>query len=167
MPLLTRAYSDGCTKRHLFFVYIVRMNNMLKKSRQFDLIEPPAELLGKVMKSISEERRLIPVKLRIFLLSAGLIGTIISIFPAVKMLKTGFIESGFLQFSSLIFSDAGIVLANWQNYFSTLLESLPVMSLIVFLAVILFALEFLKLLSGDIKAMYKNLNINLKLNLWT
>ena len=140
---------------------------MSKKSLQFDLIEPPAGLLGKVMDGIAEERRLIPIKQRIFILSLGLAGAIVCFFPAFKMLKTGFSESGFWQFFSLIFSDAGVVLANWQNYVSSLLETLPVMSLILFLAVIFFVLEFLKLLSRDMKTIFTKLNINLKLNLWT
>ncbi|MCX6744107.1 MAG: hypothetical protein NTX82_01125 [Candidatus Parcubacteria bacterium] len=140
---------------------------MSKKLIQFDLIEPPAELMGKIINRIAEEHRLIPIKQRIFLFSVGLAGSVIGFFPAFKMLKSGFAESGFLQFFSLIFSDAGILLANWQNFVSSLLETLPVMSLVIFLAVIFLVLEFLKLLSRDIKTMFNKLNINMKLNLWT
>ncbi|OGY40908.1 MAG: hypothetical protein A2Y82_03505 [Candidatus Buchananbacteria bacterium RBG_13_36_9] len=116
--------------------------------------EPPNDLLGKIMKRINQEKRLLTLKRRLFILATGLTGAIVLFIPALKGVISGFAQSGFIQYFSLLFSDAEIVLAYWQNYALSLLESLPVMSLILLLATVFAILELLKLLAKDLKNIY-------------
>jgi len=116
--------------------------------------EPPVGLLAKILERINQEKRLLTLKRRLAIFSAGLIGAIILFIPALKGVIAGFAESGFTQYFSLLFSDAEIVLAYWQNYVFSLLETLPVVSLILFLAIILAILELLKLLVKDLKNIF-------------
>ena len=113
--------------------------------------ELPGGLLAKIIYRINEERRFLTIRRRIFLFSIGLVGSLVAFIPAFKMAKSGLIESGFTQFFSLLFSDAGIVIANWQSYSYSLLETLPVLGLMALLATVLVFLESLKLLSKDIR----------------
>jgi len=115
---------------------------------------PPDDLLGKIMQRIDQEKRLLTLKRRLFLFSAGLIGAIILFIPALKGVISGLTQSGFIQYFSLLFSDAEIVLAYWQNYALSLLETLPVMSLILLLATVFAILELLKLLANDLKNIF-------------
>lgn len=113
--------------------------------------EPPVGLFERIMRRIDEERRLITVKRRVFLFSAGLFVTIVALVPAARMAWNGLTESGFLKFLSLIFSDAEIIAGYWQNFVMSLLETLPVMGLVLFLAVTLAFLEMLKLWTKNLK----------------
>jgi len=71
--------------------------------------------------------------------------------PVSKSVYINFAESGFFKFFSLIFSDFNAVMASWKNYLISLLETLPVMNLILLLAVFLIFLEALKFLAKNIK----------------
>ncbi|MFA5188789.1 MAG: hypothetical protein WC460_05495 [Patescibacteria group bacterium] len=113
--------------------------------------EPPNDLFGKIMERIGQEKKLQMLKRRIFILAASLFGALILFIPALKAVISGFVESGFAQYFSLLFSDAGIVLTYWQNYALSLLETLPVVNLILLLATILAILELLKLLVKNLK----------------
>ena len=68
-------------------------------------LEPPVGLFERIMNRIQIERKLITVKRRVFLFSAGLFLTILAFIPAIKMAWSGLTESGFLNFFSLIFSN--------------------------------------------------------------
>jgi len=116
--------------------------------------EPPNDLLEKIMKRINQEKRLLTLKRRLFIFSTSLIGSIVLFIPALKGVISGFTQSGFVQYFSLLFSDAEIVLAYWQNYTFSLLETLPVVSLILLLATVIAILELLKLLAKDLKNIY-------------
>ena len=113
--------------------------------------EPSGDLLAKIIARIGEERKAARIKWRLVLFSAVTVCSAVAFVPLFQMLRTGFIESGFLQFFSLLFSDFEIVAAYWQNFSLSLLETLPVFSLMVFLAVVLVFLESLKLLIKNLK----------------
>jgi len=113
--------------------------------------EPPDGLFEKIMLRLHKERQLLTLKRRLTIFSVGLIGSAVAFIPAFKMVQAGFIESGFMDFFSLLFSDTGIVMAYWQNFALSLLETLPVLSLMALLATVLVFLESLKLLARDIK----------------
>lgn len=106
------------------------------------------------MNRIHREQRILVIKRRIAVFSIVLIGSIIAFFPVFNMLKSAFVESGFMQFLSLLFSDFEVVLSYWQSFALSLLESLPVLSLMAFLAVVLGFLESAKYLTKDIKYVY-------------
>lgn len=110
---------------------------------------PPKGLFKKVMRRIHEERKLLIFKRRLVFLSIIFIGSIAALIPTFRMTQVGFAESGFIEFFSLLFSDAGIIATYWQNFALSLLETLPVTSLIIFLTIMLLFLESLKLLINN------------------
>ncbi|MDD5043163.1 MAG: hypothetical protein PHD51_00640 [Patescibacteria group bacterium] len=116
--------------------------------------EPPAGLFQRTLLRLEEERKLAAVKRRLALFSVGLLGSIVALVPVFKMVYAGFAESGFIKFLSLIISDTGIVAAYWQNFALSLLETLPAMSLILLLAVVLVFLELLKLSVKNLKFIF-------------
>ncbi|MFA5076107.1 MAG: hypothetical protein WC480_01680 [Patescibacteria group bacterium] len=114
-------------------------------------IEPPANLLDKIMRRISSKHSLAAIKWRLAIVSVAVISSIIALVPASKMVQTSLAESGFLQFFSLLFSDFQVVTAYWQSFTLSLLETLPIISLTVLLVVVLVFLESLKLLARNYK----------------
>jgi ABC-type phosphate/phosphonate transport system permease subunit len=117
-------------------------------------LEPPEGLFEKIVYCLREEQRFLNVKRRLVIFSIGLIGSVAAFIPVFKMVRTEFVESGFIQFFSLLFSDFGIVISYWQNFAMTLLETLPITSLILLLAVVLVFLESLKSLVKNIKIIF-------------
>ena len=113
-------------------------------------VEPVPELFGQIMDRIHKEQNLAVIQRRFIFFSMGLAISIAAFIPAFKMVRAGFIESGFAEYFLLLFSDSEIIAVHWQDYVLSLLESLPVMSLIIFSAVTLLFLESLKLLAKDI-----------------
>ncbi len=116
------------------------------------------KLFNKIMTRIGEEQRRSAVKQRIAVFSLGLAVSATAFVPTLHMVQKGLVESGFLNFISLIFSDLGAVLANWQNFLFAILESFPVMSVIAFLAVLFVFLQSLKFLSRDAKVILAAVN---------
>jgi len=103
------------------------------------------------MDRIHREKQLLTVRRRIFIFSFIFIVSIIAIIPVFHGLEKAISDSGFLQFLSLIFSDFKIVMTYWQSFALSLLESLPVLNLALFLVVVLAFLESIKFLVKDIK----------------
>lgn len=120
--------------------------------------EPPSSLLPKILMNIAQRRRA-RARLRIFgfsLLSAASVPVLIL---AVGELIRQLGQNGTLSILSLIFSDSRILLANWRTFFLSVLESVPVLPVLVTSASIL-------LLLVSIKHVFENLvRINFHLTL--
>lgn len=129
---------------------------MLNQSPQnFIAYEPPKGLFEKVILRLKREQRIAAIR-RLAVFGLTTISSALAFIPAFQMAKTGFAESGFGQFFSLLFSDFGIVVAFWQNFALSLLEALPVVSLLVLLGTLLIFLESLKLLVKNIKFIFNS-----------
>ena len=113
--------------------------------------EPPKELFDKIMSRIHREQKLGRIKQRIVIFSFGALVSLAAVFPAFQILKADLAASGFFTFSSLLFSDFAIVAAYWQNFALSLLETLPVMGLILFSAAILAFLGSIRFLTKNIR----------------
>lgn len=111
----------------------------------------PAGLFEKMMRRLGEEQRLQSVRRRLVIFSIVFIGSVLALIPTFQMAKTGMAESGLIQFFSLLFSDFGTVINYWQSFVLTILESLPVMSLVAFLAAFFVFLESIKFLAREMK----------------
>lgn len=119
-----------------------------------DTQEPSQELLGKIMSRIEGERKMATIKRKIIAFSVALAGSILALAPAFKMVWDGISSSGFVQFLSLLFTDSEIVLAYWQSFVMTLLESLPMFSIILFLVIVFTLLGSARFLSKNIKIIH-------------
>ncbi|PIT90111.1 hypothetical protein COU23_00350 [Candidatus Kuenenbacteria bacterium CG10_big_fil_rev_8_21_14_0_10_36_11] len=113
--------------------------------------EPRPRLFERVWNRLQKEKQLLIVKRKLFLISILSVITGVGLAPVSKSVYINFAESGFFKFFSLIFSDFNAVMASWKNYLISLLETLPVMNLILLLAVFLIFLEALKFLAKNIK----------------
>ena len=116
-----------------------------------DSPEPPRDLFEKIISRLEKEQKLIILKRRLAVFSLGFVGSAMAFIPALKMVRASFVESEFMYFFSLLFSDAEIVATYWQNFTLSLLERLPVTNIIIFFAVIFFFLGSLRLLMKEIK----------------
>src|SRR3989338_2080670 len=103
--------------------------------------EPAPDLVGKVMQRIRSEQRLAVSKWRGGLFGVSMLASAIAFVPAFRMVQSGFTESGFMQFFSLLFTDFSIVMTYWKSFGLSLLEALPVVSLSIFFTIVLVFLE--------------------------
>ncbi len=121
-------------------------------------IEPPDGLFEKIMSRIARERGFLTLKRRLVIFAFGIAGSAAAFIPIFKMAQAGFVESGFIQFFSLLFSDAETVIVYWRNFGLALLETLPVTSVALLLAAVLVFLESLKLFIKDGKIFLRQHN---------
>ena len=129
-------------------------NNQQNNNVHFNAPEPPADLFHKIITRIKEEHRLMSIRRRIFVFSSLSIISIIALIPAFGWVQKSFTESGFFQFLSLIFTDTSVVLAYWKSFTLALIESLPIITLSVFLTVLSVFLSSLKSLAKNIKVVF-------------
>lgn len=126
-------------------VTIFMLNDFQKLFDQLPTSEPKSWVLDKVMNRIARSQR-ISVLTRGFFYLFTLIGSIATFVPAIRSLISDLASSGFLSYLSLILSDARIVLTSWQSFGLALLESVPMLSIVFTLVVLLVFLESLKYL---------------------
>jgi hypothetical protein len=124
-------------------------------------IEPPKELKGRILARLEDERRKSASsadrrqKRKKMLLFGGFLASGIGVFSSLAFFGHEILASDFWSFASLGFSDAGVVAANWQEYALSLLETLPVFSIIAVLAPMAVVLLLMKYYA-DQKFSYKN-----------
>lgn len=117
-------------------------------------IEPPTGLLEKCIKRIHKEERILVIK-KLSMFSLMFLASLAGFLPSLKMLLSDFASSGFLNFFSLIFSDFSSVAKYWQSFMMLLLQTLPAISLAVFLAVVLLFLQSLRSITKEVKTIIK------------
>ena len=110
------------------------------------LIEPPIGLFEKIINRIHKEERVLVLR-RIIIFSTTLVISLIGFFPALSLLMSGLNQSGFLNFFSLMFSDSSTIMTYWQSFAMVLLQTLPALSLALFLAILLTLLQSIKSLT--------------------
>lgn len=126
------------------------MSQDYEKITTAGIANPPAGLLAKVMERIKleQEKR---IRRRLWLFSASSALSLIALVLTFQMAKAEFSESGFLNFFSLLFSDFGVIISYWRNFLASLLESLPVISLMLFLGSLLLFINSLKPMVRNMK----------------
>jgi len=92
-----------------------------------DMPEPPAGLERKIMHRIERyERRVLILKTTGF--GALFVGSASLLVVGYFNLMSAFAQSGFFNFTSLLFSDFNVAMANFQDFAFSILESFPVFS---------------------------------------
>ena len=110
------------------------VDNYSKLFANIKITEPSADLFVKIMDQINSQKR--SNSRRWFaLFTFVLIGSLVSLVPIMKLLLSDFSQSGFVQFFSLIFTDTNLVLVYWQSFSLSLIESLPIVDVVIFLFV--------------------------------
>jgi len=117
--------------------------------------EPSPELFGCVMKAIYDQQILARARRKFLVFSSLAAASIAGAVLAFIALWQSFAQSGAIQFISLIFSDTGAVLALFQDYMLSVWETLPVLDLAVFFAVMFVFLYSLKYLFTTAEIVFK------------
>jgi ABC-type spermidine/putrescine transport system permease subunit I len=118
-------------------------------------IEPPEGLLARIMEKIRQEKNIMAVKRRLVVFFFGFLASAAAMIPVFNLVQTEISQSGFLQFFSLVFSDFGAVIVYWRTFAMSLLETIPAVSVAMFLAVIFVFLASFKLLVKNMKIVYE------------
>jgi hypothetical protein len=126
-----------------------------KNFNNIPVIEPSAELFGKIILKIKEEKRISYAKKRLTIFSVILSVSSVLFFPVFKLTLSNIYSSGILQFVSLIFSDFETVSVYWKNYALSLLEIMPVMSMALFFGIVFAIFWSLRVATKDIKIICK------------
>ncbi len=92
-------------------------------------IEPPKGLKSQILSSISREER---TRAKKYLVLATLVIPVSVFFVvlSIRYMISGFFESSFHSYFSLVFSDPDIVLVYWKEFIQSLVESVSIMSII-------------------------------------
>lgn len=126
------------------------------------LPEMPVDLLSKIMTRIHNEQQIAVAKRHLVIWTVGLLGSLVALWPAIATLSKSLTETGFGQYFKLIFTDTGIIFAQWETYLLSLLENLPTFGLMEILGVILVVLfisrKIVRIL--DQISSHNNLNIS-------
>jgi hypothetical protein len=105
------------------------MKNKITKIFQKAAYKPDPALTGVVWSTvIAKNKRNTQFKLWAFAL-VGLT-SFVGLVPTFKMLLSDLTQSGFYEYFSLLFSDTGSIFSYWKEFFLSLAESLPVVSII-------------------------------------
>jgi hypothetical protein len=95
-----------------------------------EMLEPKAGLYQSILARIAYvERRSARVRTVLFSILAVLSGA--ALVPALRYAAEQFYASGFYDYLTLILSDHTLVLAYWQQFSLSLLESLPSLALLL------------------------------------
>jgi len=78
------------------------------------------------------------------------LASFVGLIPAFKILFTDLAHSGFYEYFSLIFSDTGSILSYWRELIFSLMESLPVVSIIFTLSLLFICFLSLRYLMKQI-----------------
>jgi hypothetical protein len=106
------------------------LENILKKA----ICEPEIDLEEKILSCINRRNNKINNFKIYFFYILGFL-SIISIVPAINLLISDFTSSGLYEYSILIFSNTETVFSMGKEYLLILLESLPILSLIITLSI--------------------------------
>lgn len=134
-------------------------DNYEKFFLNLEQIEPSEKLRGQILARIDfEKRRSARIRLAFFGTVAA--ASSVAIIPSFQYATGEFSQSGFYEYLSLLFSDSGAVLASWREFTLSLIESLPITEIAIFLAAVFVFLVSAKL---AIRNIYTNINHKLKL----
>jgi len=120
--------------------------------------EPPVGLLDRIMSRIAEERRH-RARIRVACFGTLSLAAILTLVTASRELYVELMQSGFPQFISLLFSDAGILAAYWKEFAFSLAESFPIFAASMVLASVFVLLFSLRFLARDTDTMFRQPNL--------
>jgi len=123
-----------------------------------DHFEPSKELRQGILRTIAREelqRAKNYLLISLATASVSIVGTVFAIIYAAQSLY----QSSFYQYSSLLFSDADIVLSYWREFALTLAESLPFLAITLVLVAIVTFMVSLRLFTNNVQP-YRKLSFS-------
>lgn len=126
-------------------------DNYERLFQNLERFEPSEKLRARILARIDfEKRRSARIWLAFF--GAGATASLVAIIPSFQYVVREFSQSGFYRYFSLIFSDSDAVIASWREFALSLIESLPITEVAIFLAAIFAFLLFARLTAKNIYA---------------
>jgi hypothetical protein len=119
--------------------------------------QPSSDLCEKIIMRIHKEERILVIK-SLVLFSFITVVSAVALVPIAQTLLSQLESSGFLQFSSLMFSDFSLVLVYWKSFAMIILETLPALSIALLLAFLLTLLQSTISLAKNIRLIIKTSN---------
>ncbi len=113
------------------------MNTESQKLQGLDTIKLPPQLLTRVMARIVAEQRLMVLQRLLIPMAVVFVAILTLAIPIWQTFQADVITSGFGQYLALGFYDFKIILTDWQDFSWSLLESLPIISTVELLTVVL------------------------------
>lgn len=130
---LFKPNKSDCTG-FFYIIVLVSMNSRLEKIfKNTSDLEPSAGLKGFILVKI-EAIGARQAQRKLAFSYTGIAVSIFAVFYSVAVFGEGVIKSEFFSLVSLVFSDLGIVLANWKDFSYSLLETFPVIYAAVIIA---------------------------------
>ncbi len=131
------------------------MKRINPKPSIFTAPEPPANLVRKIIARIERRER--------YLFRAKLAGFTACVMGSLAVTDFGFMNaatelshSGFFSFTSLLFSDFSSAIANFPDFFLSIMESIPAIPISLFLGGIVFLLWSIAAFSKEITTRANN-----------
>lgn len=117
----------------------------------------PKDLALKIMSRIQKEERR-RTRARLLFFGTLFFVSLFALIPALNELYVEFSQTGFSQFVSLIFSDAGTLAMYWQDFIFSLAESFPVIGTSMVLGSLFALLLSLRFVVRDASLMWRGSN---------
>ena len=99
----------------------------------------PEELYGKILFAVDEKRKA-DSKIRFAIFGFLLLTGILAMIPAWQNLYQSLLESGTWDMVTLFVTNTSQVAGVWQDFLISLIEYMPVLSLVIFLSVLLLSI---------------------------
>jgi len=100
--------------------------------KQIEELDPPAELAGLILSQIKRENSQL-FRVELLLTRLGFAGSLFILAYTLWFFGQSILNSDFWKLTSLVGSDLNAVAGNWQEFGYSLLETLPVSSLVAIL----------------------------------
>lgn len=114
-------------------------NDIARLLRALPAAIPPQDMTIRIQVAILEQARLQGVKLRLSAFASGFVALLATVVSFWSVFMVELSSSSFTSYLRLIWTDTDAALANWQDVSLSLLESLPVANLMVWLLLAFFA----------------------------
>ena len=111
------------------------MDTELKKAFQNAIYQPELKLSDDMWRAIIayQKRRMKIIFWAAFCIGAASFAALI---PIVQAIRIGFSQSGFYDYSSLLFSDSGSFASYWKEISLSLFSSIPFLAITLFVGII-------------------------------
>lgn len=117
--------------------------------------KPSAELLGRILLRIEFEKELMAIRRNFFWLSVFSAASFsVIVFSWINFQNVAY-ESGLFQIVSLIFTDFGTIISNYQDFIISVVEAMPILAIVGLMAGVLIFFELSLALVRNVKFMYK------------
>ena len=128
---------------------------------QLNTFTPPRELSTRILERVEMEKRRI-ARIRLAIFSFFSLGSCLAFVSVARYAGEEFVRSGFTDYFSLLFSDAGAVLPYWREFFLSLVESLPILLLATLCIMIFIFLGSLRLAEKNMRTAFLSTHHSLR-----